>query len=311
MTQGKSTRSISKQERELVLEQDGPLWRGRFVAMASPCECLVRDVDESLAREVAESVAAEAWRIEHKYSRYRDDNLVAAINAGDQQWVTLDEETVRLLDFADQCWRLSDGAFDITSGVLRRAWRFDGSDQVPQPEQVHALLPLVGWDKVEREAGCIRLQKGMELDLGGIGKEYAVDSAFQRAAKLTDADLLVNFGGDLVARAATSPWQVGMEGTARPMAGQLRFTTGALATSGDSRRYLLRNGIRYSHVLDPRSGWPVADAPRAVTVFGQQCTQAGLLSTLALLQGRDAETMLRGAGVQYWIQWGDDAAVTG
>ena len=114
MTQGKSTRSISKQERELVLEQDGPLWRGRFVAMASPCECLVRDVDESLAREVAESVAAEAWRIEHKYSRYRDDNLVAAINAGDQQWVTLDEETVRLLDFADQCWRLSAGAFDIT-----------------------------------------------------------------------------------------------------------------------------------------------------------------------------------------------------
>lgn len=306
MKQGKQ-----KQDRELVLEQDGSLWRGRFAAMASPCECLVRGVDEHRARQLAETVAEEAWRIEHKYSRYRDDNLVAAINAGDEQWVTLDEETARLLDFADQCWQLSEGAFDITSGVLRRAWRFDGSDRIPEPEQVEALLPLVGWQKVERDGGRIRLQKGMELDLGGIGKEYAVDSAFQLAGKLTDADLLVNFGGDLVGRAAEIPWQVGMEGTARPMVGQLQFTSGALATSGDSRRFLLREGIRYSHVLDPRSGWPVTDAPRAVTVFGQQCTQAGLLSTLALLQGRAAETLLRDASVQYWIQWGDDAPVTG
>lgn len=306
MKQGKQ-----QQDRELVLIQDGPLWRGRFAAMASPCECLVRGVSESRARQLAQTVADEAWRIEHKFSRYRDDNLMAAINAGDEQWVTLDEETSRLLDFADQCWQLSEGAFDITSGVLRRAWRFDGSDNVPEPEQVAALLPLVGWDKVERQDGRIRLQKGMELDLGGIGKEYAVDSAFQLAGRLTDADLLVNFGGDLVGRAAQTPWQVGMEGTARPMAGQLQFTTGALATSGDSRRFLLRDGVRYSHVLDPRSGWPITDAPRAVTVFGQQCTQAGLLSTLALLQGRDAETLLTEAGVQYWIQWGDHAPVTG
>lgn len=301
----------AKQGLDIALEQDGPLWRGRFTAMASPCECLVRGVSAREARQLAETVAEEAWRVEHKYSRYRDDNLIAAINAGDERWVSLDDETARLLDFADQCWQLSEGGFDITSGVLRRVWRFDGSDRVPEPEQVAALLPLVGWDKVERQAGQIRLQKGMELDLGGIGKEYAVDSAFQLAGKLTDADLLVNFGGDLVARAASNPWQVGMEGTARPMAGQLQFTSGALATSGDRRRYLLRDGIRYSHVLDPRSGWPVTDAPRAVTVFGQQCTQAGLLSTLALLQGRDAEALLREAGVQYWIQWGDDAPVTG
>lgn len=306
MTLGNAT-----QDKQLVLEQDGSLWRGRFAAMASPCECLVRDVSERQARQVAECVAEEAWRIEHKYSRYRNDNLIAAINAGDAQWVSVDEETERLLGFVDQCWQLSDGAFDITSGVLRRAWRFDGSDQLPAPEQVEALLPLVGWRKVERQPGQIRLQTGMELDLGGIGKEYAVDCAFQQAGALTDSDLLVNFGGDLVARAAQTPWQVGMEGTATPMAGQLHFTTGALATSGDARRFLLRDGIRYSHVLDPRTGWPVTDAPRAVTVFGQQCTQAGLLSTLALLQGKDAEHLLKDAGVRYWIQWGNDASVAG
>jgi thiamine biosynthesis lipoprotein len=301
MTQGKA----------FTLEQDGALWRGRFSAMASPCECLVRGVSKSQSLALFECVTEEAWRIERKYSRFRQDNLIAAINAGDGRWVDIDDESARLLDFAGQCWQLSDGAFDITSGVLRRAWHFDGSNRLPKPEQVDALLSLVGWNKVERQPGKIRLQAGMELDLGGIGKEYAVDSAFQLAGQFTDADVLVNFGGDLVARAAQAPWQVGMEGTAKPVAGQLQFTTGALATSGDSRRFLLRDGVRYSHVLDPRSGWPVSGAPRAVTVYGRQCTQAGLLSTLALLQGKDAETLLRGAGVQYWIQWGNDAPIAG
>ena len=95
-----------KQGKALTLEQDGPLWRGRFAAMASPCECLVRHVSEKLARQVVQAVAEEAWRIEYKFSRYRDDNLMAAINAGDAQWVVVDDETARLLDFAEQCWQL-------------------------------------------------------------------------------------------------------------------------------------------------------------------------------------------------------------
>jgi len=299
------------QGRDIIMEQDGPLWRGRFAAMASPCECLIRGVSESLAWRSIQCVAEEVWRIEHKFSRYRDDNLMATINNASGQWVALDDETARLLDFADQCWRLSEGAFDITSGVLRRAWQFDGSDCLPEQAQIDTLLPLVGWQKVDRRAHSIRLQAGMELDLGGIGKEYAVDRAFNLAGQLSEADLLVNFGGDLVGRASQEPWLVGMEGTARPLAGRLQFTTGALATSGYGRRFLLRDVIRYSHVLDPRSCWPVSSAPRAVTVFGQQCTQAGLLSTLAILQGKDAERLLDEAGAQYWIQWGDDAPATG
>jgi thiamine biosynthesis lipoprotein len=82
----------------------------------------------------------------------------------------------------------------------------------------------------------------------------------------------------------------------------LEIATGALATSGDSRRYLQKDGIRYSHILDPRSGWPVESAPRSVTVAADTCTEAGMLSTLAMLEGYNAETFLDGEGAMYWCR---------
>src|SRR5690606_9384264 len=148
----------------LKLEKYAQGWRGRFTAMASPCEVLVRDLPGRQARPVATVVADEALRMEQEVPRYRDDNIMARINAGHGDWVDVDEETERLLDYADTCWQLSDGMFDITSGVLRRAWKFDGSDRVPSAEAVAQLLPLVGWKQLERRAGAVRLKPGMEID---------------------------------------------------------------------------------------------------------------------------------------------------
>jgi thiamine biosynthesis lipoprotein len=282
-------------------------WRGGFQAMASPCEVLLRGGDLLLARRVAGTVQAEAARVEAKFSRYRDDNPVYAMNNSGGNWVDVDEEIDRLLDYADECYRLSDGAFDITSGVLRRAWRFDGSDRVPEAAAVRALMKHLGWQRVERRPGAVRLEPGMELDFGGIGKEYAVDRALSLACQQTDLPVLVNFGGDLASRTGDSrAWQVGMEsGIGDAVAGRVPLANGALATSGDSRRYLLRNGVRYSHVLDPRTGWPVTGGPRSVTVAASHCTQAGLLATLALLQGAQAEAFLKAQQVRFWCQWGD------
>jgi thiamine biosynthesis lipoprotein len=278
-------------------------WSGSFTAMASPCELLCRVSDQEHAQRLLDTVADEALRIERKFSRYRDDNIMHRINAGAGDWVEVDEETQRLLDYADTCYQLSEGRFDVTSGVLRQAWTFDCSDRLPEPQAVTALLDRVGWRRVERRPGALRLQPGMELDFGGIGKEYAVDRALGLAAAMTSADLLVNFGGDLAAR-AEQPWQVGLEAARGGGAqGQFGLTRGALATSGDSRRYLQRDGIRYSHVLDPATGWPVSGGPYSVTVAAGHCTQAGMLATLALLQGEKAEDFLRQQGVRYWCQW--------
>jgi FAD:protein FMN transferase len=277
----------------------------QFSAMASPCELLVAGADRSLAQELGGIAAAEALRVEYKFSRYRDDSVLAAIHAHRGTAVQLDEETASLLDFAQQCYELSEGLFDVTSGILRQAWRFDGSDRLPRAEDVERLLPFVGFDKLTWRKPWLTLPLGMELDFGGIGKEYAVDKAYELLAARCTEPFLVNFGGDLrVSRPLPrGAWKIGVE---RPDVEQqaalmLDVERGSLATSGDAHRFLLRDGVRYGHVLNPRSGWPVAGAPRSVTVAASSCTEAGLLATLALLRGPGARAFLEEQKVRYWL----------
>jgi len=291
-----------------TLTRDADHWIGRFVAMASPCEVLIDEVPAPMARQILDAVASEAWRIERKYSRYRGDSVVHQINASAGHQIDVDVECADLLDFAATLTRLSEGAFDITSGVLRKAWTFDGGDQVPAQAQIDALLESVGWHRVEWQRPVLKLQVGMQIDLGGIGKEYAVDSAAALVDKISPGlSCLINFGGDVAARNTRrngKPWRVGIESCARTGTAQrvVELSRGALATSGDSRRFVFRGGHRYSHILDARTGWPVRNAPHAITVAADTCTQAGTLTTLAMLKGKDAEELLKASGVKYWLQ---------
>jgi FAD:protein FMN transferase len=277
----------------------------RFPALGCSCEVLVHGADSEEAFLLGESAACEAWRIERKFSRYRDDSVTAAIHRARGESLTVDEETAALLNFARHCYELSDGLFDITSGVLRRVWTFDGSDRVPEASAVEKVLPLVGFCRLRLEPPFLMLPEGMELDFGGIGKEYAVDRAFAIVKALTKAPFLVNFGGDLRASQPPDygPWQVGVErpGLTGAAVMLLDLSTGALATSGDSHRFLIRNGVRYGHVLDPRTGWPVSGGPRSVTVAAASCTEAGMWATLALLKGKGAAEFLRAEGRIHWI----------
>jgi thiamine biosynthesis lipoprotein len=277
-----------------------------FSAMASPCEVLIETHDKSLAMHLASMAQQEALRIERKYSRYRTDNLMYAINHQASP-VVIDEETHRLLEFADTCYQLSQGLFDITSGVLRKAWKFDGSDNIPSQAVITPLLKFVGWKKVKFSSEMIHLPPGFELDFGGIGKEYAVDrvaTKLQQTAKETS--VLVNFGGDIQVtcpRQNNAPWFVGIENPLTDNQGQsiVKIFSGGLATSGDARRFLQKDNQRYSHILDPTTGYPVIKPPRSVTVASANCTQAGLLATLTLLQGEGAETFIKQQGVTHWI----------
>lgn len=281
-------------------------YAGRFQALGSPCEVLSEAVSAALAKALTLQAATEAWRIEDKFSRYIAGNIIDRVNSAKGQPVEVDKETAQLLDFSVTLHELSDGAFDITSGVLRRVWKFDGSDKVPPAEKVSELLGSVGWSKCEWRSPVLRLPANMEIDFGGIGKEYAVDRAILKLREISDTPCLVNFGGDL---AVTGPpvtrraWGIGIEGAERPGTEQLiELRQGAIATSGDARRYLLRDGIRYGHVLDPRSGWPVRDAPTSITVAADTCTQAGMLATLAMLKGPNAEEFLSGQAEQHWCR---------
>ena len=276
-----------------------------FSAMASPCEVRVETADVALIDQLGRIAEAEAKRIEVKYSRYRDDSVTTRINSTEGETIEVDQETAALLDYADSCYELSDGLFDVTSGVLRRIWRFDGSDKVPEPSAVEEILPLIGWSKVTWRNPMLTLPQGMEIDFGGLGKEYAVDSAVLKIMQASQTPVLVNFGGDLRVsgpRRGDNHWLVAIESVeGEGVASAVELSAGAMTTSGDARRFLIRDGVRYSHILDPRNGWPVKYAPRSVTVAAPTCMEAGVLSTLAMLQGKDAEIFLEREGVRSWV----------
>lgn len=276
-----------------------------FHAMGSPCEVWIESDDEALAIELGAIAEHEALRIEAKFSRYRPDSVVSQINGAHGAVVHLDDETANLIDYAAKCYDLSDGRFDITSGILRSIWRFDGSDRVPSRESVRALKSRIGWNKVTWRKPDLILPKGMEIDLGGLGKEYAVDCAVALLMAAGDTPVLVNFGGDLRvsgARRDGRGWRAAIESVDYPggREGVIDITSGALATSGDARRFLLKDGVRYSHILDPRRAAPVKDPPRSVTVAAATCVEAGFLSTLAMLHGRQAEAFLHNEGLTAW-----------
>ena len=290
---------------EIPLTRTGEDFLCQFQAMATPCEIRIETPDRDMAAKAAAAAMAVASRIEDKFSRYRSDSIVSRINSARGQMVEVDKETARLLDFAAQCFEISEGLFDITSGVLRRAWTFDGSDRLPEPAAVEALRPLVGWQKVTWRKPYFTLPDGMEIDLGGLAKEYAVDRALAEARMVCGAPLLVNFGGDLAVsgpRANGQRWHVAIASVERDgeMSAMLDLAQGGLATSGDARRFLLKDGVRYSHILDPRTGWPVKNAPRSVTVAAASCVEAGLTATLAMLHGADAEEFLEQEGMRAW-----------
>jgi FAD:protein FMN transferase len=277
----------------------------RFPAMAGACEIHLAGADSAVMNEAAARAMAEVQRIEAKYSRYRDDSIVSRINAaaGGAAAVEVDAETASLLAFASQLHLQSDGLFDITSGVLRRAWNFR-TGVPPTAAQLEALLPLVGWGQVQREANTVRLPRAdMELDFGGFGKEYAADRAATLLQEQGVRHGLVNLGGDIRlvgARPEGEPWVIGLQHPRLPgqMMATMALTEGALATSGDYERYFELDGVRYCHVLDPHSGWPVSTW-RSVSVVAPACVGAGALTTVAMLKGPDAIAFLESQNVGY------------
>lgn len=275
-----------------------------FAAMASDCEVRLAAPAQDAAVRLAQAAIDEVRRIETAYSRYRPETVVSRINAnagGD--WVDVDAETEALLDYAATLHAASGGLFDITSGVLRRAWDFRAA-RVPHQEQLTPLLALIGWDKVERTPGRVRLAlAGMELDFGGFGKEYAADRAAALLAAQGVRHGYVNLGGDLHVigpQPDGTPWQIGIQDprNAQALCASIPVQSGALATSGDYERYFECGGQRYCHVLDPRSGIPVSYW-RSVSVLAPLAVAAGSYATIAMLRQQQGLAFLEESGLAY------------
>ena len=276
-----------------------------FKAMGSACEVVLASHTQNEAESMAKLAIDEVLRIERKYSRYTTDSIIAKINqqAGCGA-LQCDDETWALFQFASQLFDKSDGLFDITSGVLRQAWDFK-KPEVPTSQKLEALLPLVGWQNVVLQDQSIALPlAGMEVDLGGFGKEYAADRAAQVLKEKGVTHGYVNLAGDmrfLGPKPSGEPWMIGIQDPrARDqVVATLPITQGGLATSGDYERYFELNGQRYCHVLNPKTGMPVSYW-RSVSVTSPATVVSGCTTTMAMLKEADGLAFLQATGFDFF-----------
>ena len=276
-----------------------------FKAMGSACEVVLASHTQNEAESMAKLAIDEVLRIERKYSRYTTDSVIAKINqqAG-RGALQCDDETWALFQFATQLFDKSDGLFDITSGVLRQAWDFK-KPEVPTSQKLEVLLPLVGWKKVVLQDQSIALPlAGMEIDLGGFGKEYAADRAAQVLKEKGVTHGYVNLAGDmrfLGPKPSGEPWMIGIQDPrARDqVVATLPITMGGLATSGDYERYFELNGQRYCHVLNPKTGMPVSYW-RSVSVTSPATVVSGCTTTMAMLKEADGLAFLQATGFDFF-----------
>jgi thiamine biosynthesis lipoprotein len=276
-----------------------------FRAMGGMCEVVLAAGSRTQALALAQPAIDEVHRIEHKYSRYRDDSVVSMINAAaGGSPVLCDEETWSLLNFADQLHQQSDGLFDITSGVLRQAWNF-AAPELPSATTLEGLCALVGWSDVERDGQQIRLpRRGMEIDFGGFGKEYATDRAAQVLRQQGVEHGYTNLAGDMRfmgPKPSGEPWMIGIQDprVRERVAATLPMRQGGLATSGDYERYFELDGKRYCHVLNPFTGEPVRYW-QTVSVTAPMAVMAGCCSTIAMLMQEQGLAFLESSGFDFF-----------
>jgi len=286
-----------------------------FFAMGSPCSISLFMERRDAASRIADAAIDEVHRIEQRYSRYLPDSFLSEINraakSGDE--ISVDPETAELIDAAFRAYQLSDGLFDVTSGRLRQIWNDETCD-IPDDSHLNALLAFIGQNKlVWRRPRLAFSVHGIEIDFGGIAKEYAADRAAAVCATCGARHGLINLGGDIAIIGPNpdgAPLRIGIRDPFGDTAiATLFISAGGIATSGDYERHWEIKGRRFSHLLDPTTGWPVEGLP-SVTVVAESCMAAGMASTIAALKGPAGPRWLRETGAAH-LYVGRDGALGG
>ena len=276
----------------------------RFTAMGGPAKLYFANGRSALVDRAIEQISTEIRRLERLYSRYLPQSELSVVNRHAGQWQTVSLEMQRLFDFADTCYQQSDGLFDITSGVFRTVWHAK-RDSLPTPQEINQCLELVGWLKVQRDQNRLYLPKGMQLDLGGIVKEYAVDAARDIALKLGITNCLIDLAGDISTIGTAENNQPWLMGVVNPFAVNTKRATvplvnAAITTSGSYERFLTIGGKQYCHVINPKTGWPVSYVS-SITIIAPQCVVAGAMSTIAMLLDSECESWLQECGLPWLL----------
>lgn len=244
--------------------------------------------------ELLEAGLEECGRYEQLLSRTVEGSDVWRINHADGQTVTVDPETAEILRTAVQISEISGGAFDVTIAPASTLWNFtDGEGKIPAAEALAEAAALVDWQALRIEGNEVTLPAGRMIDLGGIAKGYIADAVKEKLEAAGIESAILSFGGNIVAigqKPDGSPWRVGIQDidqpTGVPMMVSLNFG-GSTVTSGIYERGFDADGIRYHHILDTDTGWPVQNELASVTIFSESSMMGDALSTAAFALGTE------------------------
>ena len=251
-------------------------------------------------RELQQAIDQQLALINEQMSTYRDDSELSQLNAAPvDQWVDVSANLFDVLVMSLELGWLSNGAFDITVGPLVNLWGFgpggeSGKVEVPSAARIAEQLALTGFQAIEFNLANsdIRKRRAVTLDLSAIAKGYAVDKVAELLIYAGYTDFMVEIGGELRLQGNSprgTPWRIAIE---RPEAATLgrahaavSISNAGMATSGDYRNYFELDGKRYSHTIDPTTGYPIDHALASVTVIADSAAYADGLATAINVMG--------------------------
>jgi thiamine biosynthesis lipoprotein len=270
-----------------------------FESMGTELQLTAWTADEAAADAAFQAVSQEMDRLENLLSNWRETSEVQQLNAAaGKHPVRVGSELRDVLQTAHQVSEWTGGKFDVTWGVLSGLWKFDYQNQdgsIPDPDEVLRRRKLIDYRDVvvDEHGGTAFIQReGMVVNLGGIGKGYAVDRARGILQSRGLHDFMIQFGGDMyvAGRSGDHPWRLGIQdprGPANKIFAQIDVSDSTFSTSGDYARSFVRNGRRYHHIIDPATGEPAAGC-RSVTIMTSSAAVADGLSTGVFVLGPEA-----------------------
>jgi thiamine biosynthesis lipoprotein len=273
--------------------------------------------DEAKAAKAAEAVFAEMKRIDGVMTTWTETSEVSKINAAaGVKPVAVSEETFEVIARAQDVARRTRGLFDITVGAFKGLWKFDQDmdGTLPDPAEVKKRLALVGYKHLvlnKPKRTVFLKKKGMSITLGGIAKGYAVDKCVKLLFEQGFTSFMVQAGGDMFisGKKGEAPWVVGIRDP-RGAAKDAMFATApvedrSFSTSGDYERGFVKDGKRYHHILDPRTGQP-ATASRSVTVRAKDAFTADAWSKVLFILGpTEAMKLMKREKLDFDVLWVD------
>ena len=264
--------------------------------MGSPFEITVIAPNEDIGYISIQEAVDEILRIERMISSWDSESETSLINqnAGIQP-VRVSKELFHLLERSIQISEMTNGAFDVSYASLDNVWVFgEGMEKLPTPEKIRQAVSRVGYEKIQLDRNEFTVflpEKGMKIGFGAIGKGYAADRAKELLISNQISSGFINAAGDITAWGTKVSGEKWLLGVANPLGKNRMFTwvpliESSAAISGKFDKYVTLNGKRYSHLISPRTGYPVTGIIRVI-VFGQSAELCDALSTAVHILGKD------------------------